>query len=360
VPKKRQKKRQKKSVPKRKNRHPQPNKRKQQPERIKKNRKSNRPSSARSRRKRRKRRPGEKPRHAGREIPVPAGPATRRLARKLNVELEQVEGTGEPGGRVMPEDVVRAHLVQSPGASAPELPDFDKFGPTERSERNKIAQVATEHLARSWRLIPHVTQHGRADLTDLEKARRDYNENAGDGAAKVTPTALVAAAVVAALKEFPQFNSSLDAQRNELILKRYYHIGFAVDTEQGLLVPVIRDVDQKSIQDVAGELAELAEKARARQLKKEQMEGGTFTISNQGGIGGASFTPIVNWPEVAILGLSRAEMTVKLRDGSPVERLILPLSLSYDHRVINGADAARFIVRLSELLSDFETLLIET
>jgi pyruvate dehydrogenase E2 component (dihydrolipoamide acetyltransferase) len=293
-----------------------------------------------------------------------AGPATRRLARKLEIDLAEIDATG-PSGRITQEDVVAAHDRSKRHAvpaeeSRPHLPDFEQFGPVERQRLNKIARTAMKSLSASWRFVPHVTQHDVADVTGLEAARRRYLDGDGKSGPKVTLTAIAVKAVTTILKEFPHANASLDAEQEELILKHYYHIGVAVDTEQGLLVPVVRDADKKSILELAAELDEVAEKARGRKLRREDMEGATFTVSNQGGIGGIAFTPIVNFPEVAILGISRARPEVQMADGQPKERLLLPLSLSYDHRVINGADAARFLVRLSAELSDSFQLLIRT
>lgn len=293
-------------------------------------------------------------------VPPPAGPATRRLARKLNVDLEDFQPPD--GNRIRTEDVVRAFVESGKAAMLfnEPLPDFTRFGPVEREPLNQIAKTAARRLSASWRMIPHVTQHGLADITDVETARRQYLEQAGDAAVKITVTSIALKSVAGLLKEFPKFNASLDTENDELVLKKHYHIGVAVDTDHGLLVPVIHDVDRKSIEQIATELQDLADKARRRQLGKDDFEGGTFTISNQGGIGGGEFTPIVNYPEVAILGMGRARPELRLIDGQPSERLMLPLSLSYDHRVINGADAARFIDRLAEILSDEFALLIAT
>lgn len=310
--------------------------------------------------------------------PAPAGPATRRLARKLGVDLYQVQGSGR-GGRVTAENVqdyVRSLTtqLQKPSAApagtsdistamaaeaAPPMRDFSRYGEISRERMNRVARTSAERLAWAWRTIPHVTQHELVDITDIEASRRRYLETSGKSGPKITMTAIMIKACVAALKEFPRFNSSLDAGSGELILKNYYHIGVAVDTDAGLLVPVIRDCDRKTVLQIAGELNDIAGRARDRKLSMEDMEGGTFTITNLGGIGGSSFTPIVNWPEVAILGMSRSQKQPALRNGELVERLMLPLSLSYDHRVINGADAARFIVRLNQSLSDFFRLVIE-
>jgi len=305
----------------------------------------------------------------GNRAPAPAGPATRRLARELGVDLYQVAGSAA-GGRITQDDVknfVKGQLsggavpVAAPVAAAsgggyapPPLPDFSKFGPTERQALNKIAKVSAANLSMCWNVIPHVTQHDLVDITDLEAARKRHGDGASkSGEPKITMTAIAMKAVSIALKEFPKFNSSLDPQTNELVLKRYYNIGCAVDTPNGLLVPVIKNSDQKSVSQIAAELGDIASRARDNKLKLDEMQGATFTITNLGGIGGTAFTPIVNYPEVAILGMSRSRTELRLSDGQIEERLLLPLSLSYDHRVVNGADAARFIVRLGQLLSDF-------
>ncbi len=297
--------------------------------------------------------------------PAPAGPATRRLARKLGVNLKQVKGTAA-GGRITIEDVeafVKMRLSQpvlpaapaAPGfgmvQSAP-MPDFSKFGPIEKQPMNKIFRTAAANLHAAWVTIPHVTQHDLADITELEAARKRYVK-ANPNAPKITMTAIIIKAVVGALKAYPTFNSSVDMQSGELIVKQYYHIGVAVDTPNGLVVPVIRNCDQKNILQVAAELGEIAGRARDRKLKTEDMQGGTFTITNLGGIGGTGFTPIVNYPEVAILGMSRTINQLVLENGQVTERMMLPLSMSYDHRAINGADAARFIVKLSGSLTNF-------
>lgn len=296
--------------------------------------------------------------------PAPAGPATRRLARQLGVDLHGVPGSGA-GGRITQEDV-KAHVrsVMEGGAVAtgggggggyapPPLPDFTKWGPVEREPMNKIAKSAAANLSMCWNVIPHVTQHDLVDITDLEAARRRYAELAKKtGAPKITMTAIAMKAAVVCLKEFPKFNAALDPATNELVYRKYFHIGCAVDTPNGLLVPVIKDCDQKSVAEIGAELSDIAGRARERKVTMDEMQGACFTITNLGGIGGTAFTPIVNYPEVAILGMSRGRKELQVVDGEIDERLMLPLSMSYDHRVINGADAARFIVRLGSLLSD--------
>lgn len=300
--------------------------------------------------------------------PAPAGPATRRLARDLGVDLYQVSGTGL-GGRITQEDVQnyvknilegRASTLSGVGLIAtPPLPDFSQFGAVERQAQSKIAKVSATNLSMAWQTIPHVTQHDLIDITDLEEARKRFGESLGKNGPKVTMTAIVMKALVPALKAFPHVNASLDSAKGELVLKQYYNIGCAVDTPNGLLVPVVKNVDQKSIVQIATDLADLAARAREKKLKPDEMSGASFTVTNLGGISGTAFTPIVNWPEVAILGLSRNRTELKLHGGAVVERLMLPLSLSYDHRVINGADGARFVAKLGSLLNDFFALLAE-
>ncbi len=296
----------------------------------------------------------------GRDLPLPAGPATRRLARELGLNLANVPGTGT-GGRITLEDVARAAAGSGGGGRVvePPLPDFSQYGQVDRQAFSKLQKVSANNLSLAWQIIPHVTQHDLADITETEAARKRFVETAPKGSPKVTMTALAMKAAVACLKEFPQFNSSYDTARTEVVLKRYYNIGVAVDTPNGLVVPVIRNVEQKSVMQIAAELTELAGKARDRKLQVSEMQGGTFTITNLGGVGGTAFTPIVNYPEVAILGMSRSQKQLQLIDGEISERLMLPLSLSYDHRVINGADAARFTVKLAGMLSDAFRLLIE-
>lgn len=288
---------------------------------------------------------------------VPAGPATRRLARKLGVALERVTGSG-PRGRVTQDDVIAFSRQPGAGAGMPAaapLPDFTKWGPIDPQPLDVIRKKIAEQMHVSWSTVPHVTQHDLADITDLDHFRRAQE---GQGP-KLTVTAFAMKAAAIALKEFPQFNASLDLAGERLIRKQYYHIGVAVDTERGLLVPVIRDVERKSVHDLAAELVAVAEKARKGKLSIEEMKGGTFTITNLGGIGGVGFTPIVNYPEVAILGMSRGRLEPVVKDGQIVPRLMLPLSLSYDHRVIDGADGARFARRIAAMLENPMLLALE-
>ena len=290
---------------------------------------------------------------------VPAAPSVRRLAREIGVDIYEVKGSG-PGGRIS-EDDVKAHakalvsaaataaqsVVQAGHFRQPQLPDFGKWGKVERVSMRGVRRKTAEHLAEAWNTIPHVTQHDRADITELEQLRARFAPKAEEAGGKMTVTAIALKVCAAALKVFPQFNASIDIEKEEIVYKQYINVGVAADTDRGLLVPVIRDVDKKNIVELAVELSQLSKKARDKKLAPNDMEGGTFTITNLGGIGGIGFTPIVNFPEVAILGISRSRMEpewVQHKGGGKFEpRLILPLSLSYDHRLIDGADAARFL-----------------
>jgi pyruvate dehydrogenase E2 component (dihydrolipoamide acetyltransferase) len=291
---------------------------------------------------------------------VHAGPATRRLARELGVPLEEVTGSGKLGR--ITEDDIRGHVRRlatgggpvSQPSGEPSLPDFTKWGEVERQPLRGVRKATARQMGLAWRLIPHVTQHDLADVTELEAFRKEQSAQG----VKLTITAFALKAAAVALGRFPRFNASLDGAKNELVLKRYCHIGVAVDTEQGLLVPVVRNVREKSVMELAGELVDLAARAREGKLDADAMAGATFTISNLGGIGGTAFTPIVNWPEVAILGMSRGRWEPRLADGQFTQRMMLPLSLSYDHRVIDGAEAARFTRFLAELLEKPALLLL--
>jgi len=292
--------------------------------------------------------------------PIPAAPHVRRLAREVGIDIYEVKGTG-PGGRIS-EDDVKAHaksLLQAASAAAqappraghfaaPQLPDFAKWGKIERVSMRGVRRKTAEHLAESWNTIPHVTQHDRADITELEQLRARFAPKAEEAGGKMTVTAIALKVCAAALKVFPQFNASIDIEKGEIVYKQYINIGVAADTDRGLLVPVIRDVDKKNIVELAVELSQMSKKAREKKLTPAEMEGGTFTITNLGGIGGIGFTPIVNHPEVAILGISRSRMEPEWINGKFEPRLILPLSLSYDHRLIDGADAARFLRWVAE------------
>jgi pyruvate dehydrogenase E2 component (dihydrolipoamide acetyltransferase) len=288
---------------------------------------------------------------------APAAPSVRRLARELGVDIQRVSGSG-PAGRISADDVqafVRNVMSGGGGsagaAAAPlpdfsgaaKLPDFEKWGEIERKPMSNIRRKTAEHLSHAWNTIPHVTQHDKADITSLEALRKQYGPEAEKAGGKLTMTVIALKIVAAALRKFPQFNASLDSSRNELVYKKFVNVGVAADTERGLLVPVLRDVDRKGVLQLAAELGAASEKARAGKLSLDDMQGAGFTITNLGGIGGTSFTPIVNWPEVAILGISRGAHEPVYVNGQFEPRLMLPLSLSYDHRVIDGADAARFL-----------------
>ena len=279
---------------------------------------------------------------------IAAAPSVRRLARELGVDLASVKGSG-PNGRLGFADVknavakVAAPLGYSNGVPAAPLPDFAKWGNVERKALSGIRRATAEQMARSWSTIPHVTQFDKADITELEKLRKQYGKQAEAAGAKLTVTAIILKVVAGALKKFPQFNSSLDLGSNEQVFKNYYNIGVAVDTPRGLMVPIVRDADKLNIVEIAVELSKIAERARDKKTTLEEMQGGTFTITNLGGIGGTAFTPIVNAPEVAILGLSRGGYEPFWNGQAFEPRMMLPLSLSYDHRVIDGADGARFL-----------------
>ena len=285
---------------------------------------------------------------------APASPAVRRLAREIGVDINGVEGSG-PGGRISQDDVkewARRVLssVGSATAGAPAaarasraMPDFQKWGEVERQPLSNIRRVTAEHLSYAWSTIPHVTQFDKADITALESLRKQYKDQIAKAGGNLTVTAMLVRVLATAVKQFPQFNASIDTDRGELVYKKYVNVGVAVDTDRGLLVPVIRNADQKNIQQISIEIQQAAEKAREKRLTLDDMSGGGITISNLGGIGGTAFTPIVNWPEVAILGVSRGALEPVWRDNKFEPRLMLPLSLSYDHRVIDGADAMRFL-----------------
>ena len=289
---------------------------------------------------------------------IPAGPSTRRIARELGVDLGHVPGTGRHG-RVSEDDV--RSFVRGSGSngssggsiSVPPLPRFEDFGTVEKQPMSAIRRATARQMSLSWSIVPHVTQSDLSDITDFEAFRKSQTKGP-----KLTISAFAMKAVVVLLKEYPVFNSSIDVAGNQIIHKKFYNIGVAVDTENGLLVPVIRDVDKKSIAELAEELTSIAERARQRKLDSKDLTGGTFTITNLGGIGGTGFTPIVNDPEVAILGISRGRLEPVVHNGEIVPRLMMPLSLSYDHRVIDGAIAARFTRRLAEMLENPYQLLI--
>jgi pyruvate dehydrogenase E2 component (dihydrolipoamide acetyltransferase) len=299
--------------------------------------------------------------------PAHASPSVRQLAREFGVDLTRVQATG-PKGRILKEDVqayVKSELGRSPAAGgtglriapAPEV-DFAKFGQVESQPLSRIRKLSAAALHRNWVTIPHVTQQADADITDLESFRQSQSEAATKEGVKLTLVAFLMKASVVALKQFPDFNASLAADGESLVLKRYHHIGIAVDTPNGLVVPVIRDVEKKGLLELARELAETSARMRAGKIAPADLQGGCFSISSLGGIGGTYFTPIINAPEVAILGVGRATMRPSWNAKRFVPRLMLPLSLSYDHRVIDGAQGARFITFLSEVLSDIRRLVL--
>ncbi|MEJ2212024.1 MAG: 2-oxo acid dehydrogenase subunit E2, partial [Anaerolineae bacterium] len=325
------------------------------------------------------------------EGPVPASPATRRLARELGVDLQKVPGSG-PGGRVTSQDVRQfaergeapeeappaeeeaappereeRRPVQVAGLEGispvrpsaipmPPLPDFGRWGEVERQPLRSVRRATAKHMARAWSQIPHVSHQDVADVTDLEAFRQRYKAEVAEQGGSLTLTTFVLKAAVAALKAHPRFNASLDADTEELILKKYYHVGIATDTERGLLVPVLRDVDRKSIFELSVELKDLVTRTRDGEATLEEMQGGTFTITNPGPLGGTAFAPIVNYPEVAILGMAQAQWKPVVRGKGPeapiVPRLMLPLILAFDHRVVDGADAARFVSMIIDILED--------
>jgi pyruvate dehydrogenase E2 component (dihydrolipoamide acetyltransferase) len=319
-------------------------------------------------------------------LPPAATPATRRIARELGVDLGHVRGTG-PGGRISDDDF-RAAAGRAPSAATPAgprqptasaqpaqpaepgrplagpvtlppLPRFEQWGLVEREPLRGIRRRSAEHLALAWAVIPHVTQHDQADVTELETMRRRQQKRGGEGSADLTLTVFLVKAVAMALRAHPRFNASLDHATGELVWKRYYNIGVAVDTDQGLVVPVVRGVDGKGIRELATELTELVTRTRAGKATLEDLRSGTFTVTNTGALGGTGATPIINYPEVAILGVGRARLTPVVREGQIVPRLVLPLSLAFDHRVIDGMEAARFSTDLVRLLEAPERLFLE-
>jgi len=278
---------------------------------------------------------------------VPAAPSVRRFAREIGIEISKVPGSG-PGGRISEKDV-KAYTKQlnlgsggtggAAGIVQKPLPDFSKWGQVDRAPMSKIRQVTADHLTFCWQTIPHVTQFGKADITELEKLRKKYSTNDR----KLTVTPFLLKVMASALKVFPQFNASVDMTTHQIVYKKFVNIGVAVDTENGLLVPVIRDIDKKTILEINDEVVQAAQKARDRKVMPDDLKGGSMTLTNLGGIGGTHFTPIVNWPEVAILGVSRGGWEPVYENNHFVPRFMLPLSLSYDHRIIDGADGARFL-----------------
>ena len=296
---------------------------------------------------------------------VPASPTLRRQAREMGIDITRVRGTG-PGGRITEEDVeaygkkgVPEETKPAPGHAEPEessppseaAPSDDKYGETERVKMSRVRRLTAERLSESWK-APHVTQHDKADITELEKLRKHYSQEVESLGGKLTMTSILLKAISSALKLHPQFNASIDMEKEEIVYKKYYNIGVAVDTDRGLLVPVIRDADKKNIEELSVDLRVLSEKARTKKITAGELQGGTFTITNLGGLGGTYFTPVINSPEVAILGVSRSALEAVYIDGQLQPRLMLPLSLSYDHRLIDGADAVRFLRWIVEALEE--------
>jgi pyruvate dehydrogenase E2 component (dihydrolipoamide acetyltransferase) len=300
--------------------------------------------------------------------PVPAAPSVRRLAREIGVNIAAVTGTG-PGGRISSNDVKNhARELNTGRTSAPlpglgsgelQLPDFSQWGEIEREPMSNVRRTTAVRLSQAWATIPHVTQFDKADVTELEKARKGFAKRVEAAGGKLTPAVIVLKVVASALKVFPRFNASIDMANQEIIYKRYCHIGVAVDTDRGLLVPVVRDVDQKNLIELTVELGEIAAKARGKKLRPDGLQGGCFTVSNLGSIGGTGFSPIVNPPEVAILGVARSAQEPVFVDGEFKPRLLMPLSLSYDHRIIDGADGARFLRWIAQALENPLLILLE-
>lgn len=295
---------------------------------------------------------------------APAAPSVRRIAREIGVDINDVPGSG-PGGRISMDDVKayskKLHqqagaktvsAVLSAGIKKELLPDFSKFGEIDVQPMNNIRAKTADHLSYAWSVIPHVTQFDKADITDLEDVRKKINAKRGKQETGITITTILVKVIEAALKKFPQFNSSIDLDKHEIIYKKYYNVGIAVDTEYGLIVPAVKNVENKNLSELASEINLLAEKARSKKIALEDLQGANFTITNLGGIGGTSFTPIINSPEVAILGVSKGSIEPVYKDGNFIPRLMLPLSLSYDHRIIDGADAIRFLRFVCEILEE--------
>jgi pyruvate dehydrogenase E2 component (dihydrolipoamide acetyltransferase) len=303
--------------------------------------------------------------------PAPASPSVRRFARELGVDIHEVEASG-PGGRITEADVkayikkgeqpaqkAPAQDAAAAGFQEPSLPDFSRWGDIETVELEAVRRITAANMSTAWRTVPHVTQFDQADITGLQEFIKKNAENVARKGGRLTVTAVLVKVCAEALKKFARFNASIDTANEQLIFKKYIHIGIAADTPRGLLVPVVRDADRKSISKLAAEIADLADRARNKKLKPDEMEGGTFTISNQGGIGGVGFTPIVFWPQAAILGVSRATVVPQYIEGEFKPRSMLPLALSFDHRIIDGADAARFLRWVCESLEHPFTMVLE-
>jgi pyruvate dehydrogenase E2 component (dihydrolipoamide acetyltransferase) len=288
---------------------------------------------------------------------VPASPSVRRLAREMDVDITKVKGTG-PGNRISAEDVKQyagkseAAPAEKAETKAIELPDFSQWGATSREPMTNIRKITSKNVQQAWQTIPHVTQFDEADITELENFRKRYQSKAEKAGGKLTVTAILLKIAGFALQKFPRFNASIDANSNEIVYKHYFNVGIAADTPKGLLVPVVQDVNSKSLIDLSVELTELAQKARDKKISPDEMQGGNFTISNLGGIGGTAFTPIVLPPQVAILGVARSQYKPVYVNGELEKRLIIPLSLSYDHRIIDGADGARFLRWICDVIED--------
>ncbi len=297
-------------------------------------------------------------------VPAPAAPSVRRLAREFGLDINKIPGSG-PGGRISAEDVkkysreLRQQPETGPSVEAVSLPDFSQWGEIEREPMSKIRRITARRMSQSWRSVPHVVHYDTADVTELERHREEYGKKVEAAGGKLTVTAILLKVTASALQVFPQFKASVDMSKEEIIYKKYCHIGLAVDTDRGLLVPVIRDVDKKNITQISVELSQIAEKTRSGKISLEEMQGGCFTITNLGGIGGTSFAPIVYAPEVAILGVSRSRVEPVFRDGQFYPRTVMPLSLSYDHRAIDGANAARFVRWIAEALENPFKILLE-
>lgn len=303
---------------------------------------------------------------------APAAPSVRRFAREIGIDIQQVPGTGQ-GGRISIEDVKNYSKALNKGLIEPQnstgsiglsgytetLPDFSKWGDIKKEQMNNVRFKTAQHLSYAWNTIPHVTNFDKVDITDLEKLRKEYGKKVEAAGGKLTMTSILLKIIAAALKVFPKFGASIDLNKKEIIYKNYVHLGVAVDTDRGLLVPVIRDADKKNITQISVEVSQLAQKARDKKLSLDDMQGAVFTISNLGGIGGVGFTPVVNSPEVAILGVSQSSYEPVYIDGNFVPRLIMPLSLSYDHRLIDGADAARFMKWLKEAIENPFLIILE-
>lgn len=294
---------------------------------------------------------------------IPAGPAARRIAREQGVDLSQVNGSGKHG-RITVEDVEQfaasggSAAPAGAGVSVPALPDFGKWGPVRREKMSKVRRLTADAMAVSWQQVPRITQFERIDITELEEFRGRHKEKAKEMGSALTITVFVVKAVITALKRYPQFNASIDIANEEIVWKDYYHIGMAVDTDRGLLVPSLRDADRMDIYELGRHLKETADDARSGKIDPDLLSGSTFTISNQGGIGGLEFTPIINWPQVSILGIGQSRLEPAVVNGQIVPRLQMPIGLSYDHRVIDGASAARFVDSLKKSLEDPEGLLL--